>query len=517
MSGTDLNLTISRAGARHACDIAFARPAGWDRRGMNPQLRQTLVTLAAAAVAIWLGFKVAEGSYLLPSVAATIAVGAGLTRLFRLPFDVILTGMVIFGYLAGNRGFAQLMPAPGVPLFPAEAVLLVAGSWRCIRWAFARRLPFSHDRLELIVLAWLVAGSVRFGFDLPRHGFLAIRDFATVYYAAFFFLVLDMARDARARRWLLGSLIAGLLALPVTFGLSELFPRFFQTVLVIHQAPVIFFKGDLAFTFLGVGSLLVFFMGQSAARVWSLALAMGMALWILASNNRASLLGVAGAAGLLLLAGKWRYPFTLGATSALAALALAGMATVGNSSWADAKLQGAADRFHSIVDFSGQGSYMSGDSYYKGHNNRFRAIWWKNVVMETWSSNPLLGLGFGHDMADAFIREYYPEAADDEFLARSPHNIFITIFGRMGLIGSGVWLGFCGILIIRTWRSLREPEIGLPQALWCSLWVLLISATFGVVLEGPMGAVVFWSILGLAQASTLDLQSDQNTGDKIEE
>jgi hypothetical protein len=28
--------------------------------------------------------------------------------------------------------------------------------------------------------------------------------------------------------------------------------------------------------------------------------------------------------------------------------------------------------------------------------------------------------------------------------------------------------------------------------------VILTSACFGVVLEGPMGAVVFWSVLGLA-------------------
>jgi CHASE3 domain sensor protein len=32
--------------------------------------------------------------------------------------------------------------------------------------------------------------------------------------------------------------------------------------------------------------------------------------------------------------------------------------------------------------------------------------------------------------------------------------------------------------------------------------VILVSACFGVVLEGPMGAVVFWTILGLASATS---------------
>ena len=37
---------------------------------------------------------------------------------------------------------------------------------------------------------------------------------------------------------------------------------------------------------------------------------------------------------------------------------------------------------------------------------------------------------------------------------------------------------------------------------WCMVWGIFGSACFGVVLEGPMGAIVFWTLLGMANALT---------------
>jgi hypothetical protein len=53
-------------------------------------------------------------------------------------------------------------------------------------------------------------------------------------------------------------------------------------------------------------------------------------------------------------------------------------------------------------------------------------------------------------------------------------------------------------------KAARAQLDGAARALswWCACWVILISACFGVVLENPMGAVVFWILLGLAHAST---------------
>ena len=54
-----------------------------------------------------------------------------------------------------------------------------------------------------------------------------------------------------------------------------------------------------------------------------------------------------------------------------------------------------------------------------------------------------------------------------------------------------------GMAMLR--RSAPDGTAGV----WCSVWIVLISASFGVVLEGPMGAVTFWVLLGIASAATL--------------
>ena len=146
----------------------------------------------------------------------------------------------------------------------------------------------------------------------------------------------------------------------------------------------------------------------------------------------------------------------------------------------------------------GNRTYLSTDVEYKGDNNRFRLIWWRTIIDETIDGDPWFGLGFGHDLAAGFVRRYYPDS-DEEFSARSPHCIFITLFGRTGVIGLLAFLAIVAAMTRRTWAVLRAPHCDEDLVtLWLAPWIVLISACFGVVLEGPMGAVVFWTTLGMA-------------------
>jgi hypothetical protein len=78
--------------------------------------------------------------------------------------------------------------------------------------------------------------------------------------------------------------------------------------------------------------------------------------------------------------------------------------------------------------------------------------------------------------------------------------VLLTIFARMGAIGLLLFLAAMSIVAVRTWRAVRAgPEQAAP---WCAIWVIFTSACFGVVLEGPMGAVVFWTLLGVAHATS---------------
>ncbi len=467
---------------------------------MNPVWRERIAAAIAAVLAVWLSFSLADGSWFWPLVAGAIALGAILVRVSHVPLDVLAVGMLFLGYMIGNRGFAQLMIIPGVPLLPAEIGLGIASSFLLLRCAFNKELPWSRDILNYVLLAWILVGTARVIFDFPHFGFLAVRDYATVYYVAFFFVTQSLGRDESRRRFLFRCLIIASATMPVVFALSEAFPAFFLGTLTLRGVPLIFFKGDLAPTFFGAASVLLYFTSEGRHRWWMRTLATFMILWVLSSDNRASMLGALGALGWAAFSRFRAYSILQVTLAAAALITFIGFASISDNVWAEKKLQVMGERAMSIVDLSGRFSYRAAEGSIKTDNNQFRWVWWRTVADETLSRNPAFGLGFGYDLARGFLQTYNPDMADD-FTARSPHNIFMSALGRMGLIGLALLVWLYGILIVRTWRIVRNPASSAVQvALWVAIWPIAISACLGVVLEGPMGAVLFWSLLGLANA-----------------
>ncbi|HVU18598.1 MAG TPA: O-antigen ligase family protein [Candidatus Didemnitutus sp.] len=467
-------------------------------------MRQALIFAVCGLVAVILGWQLADGKVfsfdftgIVAAGAVAISAGAVLVRVFRLPADVALLGAVVFGYILGNRGFAQLMLAPSLPILPAEAALGLAGGWWIVASAFERRLPWDRDWLNRLILLWLIVGGTRLFFDVRSHGFLAIRDFAMVYYATFFFIAQRMARLPAAARYLGGCFLVATVLLPIGVELYGLFPRFFVIDLTVQDSPLIYYKGDLAYTFVAIGSFLVFFVARDRHRFWAWPLAALLFLFVAAGDNRASLCGAILVLVGLLVAWRWQYA-AVHVFAGAVALAVMIVLSVGfQNAWASNRLHGIVDRARSVADVRGLASYSTEESSSKGDNNRFRLVWWHTVVLDTWNGNPWFGLGFGADLAKSFVQEYSPDL-DEEFTTRSPHNIFLSVFGRMGLAGVLVWTALLGTAAIETWRTWRRQDSGWIVAFWCGVWVILVSACFGVVLEGPMGAVPFWTLLGLA-------------------
>ena len=466
---------------------------------MNPRLRNALWTAAACVTAAYLGFKTAEGEYALPALLAVLIVGSILVRLARLPVHTIALGFLLAGNVIGNRGFAQLTPVSGLPLLPAEIVLGLCLGWMLLAGAFTRELPFRRNALNWAVLAWIVVGTVRVPFDVPRHGLLAIRDYAMTYYALFFFVVQEIARNPRSRNFLYYTvLISSVVVVPV-FILFQYFPAFFLSTLKVNGVPLIYHKDDLTVSFIACGTILLFHRVRGRHRYWAWPLCTAIFLYVASGGSRAPIVGMFFAGFLLLLAGHWRYLAIQGSAAVVAVLAVVALSIVFNNDWAGRRLDAFTDHLDSLVDVTGTGRYESQDAYFKGDNNRFRAVWWRNVVVETWDQNPVFGLGFGADLAGGFVQEYYPTSGE-EFNTRSPHNIVVTTFGRLGAVGVLTWLALLATALASSWRGLRRSADPVAWSLWASPWVLVVAATLGVVLEGPMGAVFFWTLLGLASA-----------------
>ncbi len=466
---------------------------------MSLLLRARLIAAGALVVAVWLAWELATGSYTWPALVAAGAATAAVVYLLEVSLDRLVIGVLLFGYLVGNRGFAQIMPSPQLPLLPAEIGLVVAGGWMLVHSALQRMLPLRRDLLNAVIVAWLVIGTVRVAFDVRPHGFVALRDYAMVYYAGFFFIA-QHAAVGDARGFLRGVLLAAAVAQPVAAVLVEAFPDFFLSTLVLRGVPLIYFKGDLALTFTAASAFLLFLLPRGAHRFWAWPVATAELLYVVGGDNRASMLGALTGLAWLMFSRARRLVAVQAAVLAAALFVLSAAALLTEQRWARQKFEGLMERVGSLVDFTGQRVYSHDESGAKGDNNRFRTVWWRTVAADTLEQNPLFGLGFGHDLAASFLREYNPDMAED-FTARSPHSIVVSAFGRMGAVGLACLLVLFVVLAVRTWRVFRDP--GAEEArlgLWAAAWVILVSACFGVVLEGPMGAVVFWSLLGLACA-----------------
>ena len=142
----------------------------------------------------------------------------------------------------------------------------------------------------------------------------------------------------------------------------------------------------------------------------------------------------------------------------------------------------------------------------------FRLLWWKAIVNNS-LNNPKLfffGRGFGPSLA---IGDYFEvgekSRKGEEFrgLAKSPHNIILTIFGRMGAIGLLLWLGFNYVFFryivqgIMISKRLNEYKICNNLA-WIASFVLMVvwASIFGTLLESPFMAIPYFFFMGLGIA-----------------
>ena len=458
-----------------------------------------LIAVAGLVAALWLGWKVAYGELVGPGIVLALLVPLLTGYATGIATDALVAGVVFFGYLVGNRGFAQLN-VPGIPLLPGEAALGLGLTFAVWRMAWTKSLFFQRDALNLWLLVWIIVCGVRLPHDMRTHGFVALRDFALVYYGGFFFLAQSWSRNETWRRYLELCLSAGFaLAAPVSV-LFNLWPEIFAR-LSVAGVPVIFVKGDVAAGFMAAG---VFWFGATFARNknrWALLMMAICALGAVFSNSRAALLAVlVGFAGLVFLRER-RITRALLLIAAVGALCLSIESVWPRSPGARSYGFRLYESLQTVLDISGTHVPVTADLGDKPDNNRFRLVWWEAVLAQTFDEGPLLGLGFGRDLAEQFVRRYYSDNSD-EFNTRSPHNFAITVFARTGLLGFGLLMAVFAAAFVRMRRNAKaEPNSG-GAAVWLAPVSIFVAACFGVVLEGPMGAAIFWTTLGLANAGS---------------
>src|SRR5438270_7925600 len=99
--------------------------------------RAILVGVPALILAMMLGAQLGKGSWLLPMALAGGGVLLALYALFfrTVTLDTLALGAILFGYIVGNRGFAQLHLGNSTPIYLGEFTLVVCAGLLAVRFA----------------------------------------------------------------------------------------------------------------------------------------------------------------------------------------------------------------------------------------------------------------------------------------------------------------------------------------------------------------------------------------------
>ena len=474
---------------------------------MNPRLRLWLVGTIGALLAVSVAFGIADESYLLVRLLALVVLWLIAEWIHGPLPEAWLLAWVVLGYILGNRGFAQSSLLSGVPLLPAEAVLLVAVPAIGVRMAFGRVQGMYRDSLNYALFAWILLGAARLPMDLAHYGFYALRDFAMVYYAVFFFLAQACSGHAASVRLLTKTLTVTFIALPVIAAVEQLLPGYFFTHFTFRGMPVIYHKSDLLAAYLAGGFFWLWTRWEKTGRkIWIVPAAANLLMLGETPSNRAAMCAAVVVTLMWVAARRWRIAAAQVLIVGAAVSAVIFLSSLTNRNLRQTVVYSAYEHALSIFDVAGTGTYENQESGDPGLNNRFRWVWWRTVIEDTRAHNPVFGLGFGYDLAARFLVEYELLAAED-FTTRSPHSMLLSVLGRMGVLGFGLWLAVAMGMAHLTYRCFRVGDFD-AIGLVCIAWVLWLSACVGVVLEGPMGAVVFWTVLGLANRALAEIKVD---------
>jgi len=474
---------------------------------MNAKLLTGIVAVLGLLLALLIGTAIGEGTYL------PIYIGLGVVFLlsFFLLFgrsvspEAKMVAALIFGYTSFQRLFAELNI--GRTVYVGEVGLALILAVLLARIAFQKLNPLPPHALTVPISLLLVFGVLRFALvDFKAFGLMAARDLATVYYALFFYVGYAVARQKGAAEFVLRTFhFAAVLYIPLICILRLLAPLHWT----LEWGALALGTRDMASIVPAVGFLLCLLYSVRSRRpfLWLGIAFVPLGTTIMGTERSAYLALVGGSLIVLFVISRSGLGFLtrVGGMVVLLGLAL-GMLFLYSQVTGGAQLTLAAEKVQNIADigaFQDRNSAVSGSSSsYSEETNRWRTTWWTIVYKETMDKSPWFGLGFGYDLTNRFIREYYADRG--EVRARNPHNIVFTLLGRTGLLGAGLFCIFIVIFVVNVLRVSRavrrraQPLENLEP--WLITFVILTMAIFSHTLEGPMASIPFWTFLGIGVA-----------------
>jgi hypothetical protein len=472
----------------------------------SPFLRALVILIPGLLVALYLAAQIGQGDvpiaiYFLLGIAALIAVKFS-AKYVRL--DALVLGILLFGYIVAQSGFGHFSFSPRRGIYLGEIGLLICLGAAAVRLAFTREKIIPKQPLAWAIFALLAIGTLRFIFDVRQstNEMEVVRDFATIYYAVFFFVAFNASRHAGSCLFLQRAVTIALICAIFVSSVFLLFPSLCLYFLV-HGRPVIEPRADLTGSFMGFASILFYLNGQTKGHSvrWTLLSFAAFVVFVL-PLSRATFLGFAAAVVLLMLSGQPKFLLSLAVFSVIGIMALTPIVLAATKTGEETYATLLRDKILSIVEpFGNKRTFATSVGDSSAGNNEFRAAWWQSVIDETNDKSPVVGLGFGYDLAKRFLRSYGGPLNPYEFDTRSPHSILLTMYGRMGIVGIIAFFLTVSYIFRSALRCAAAVRCGKTPATdiapWCGVVAIFVASCFGVMLEGPMAAIVFWSLLGM--------------------
>jgi hypothetical protein len=139
----------------------------------------------------------------------------------------------------------------------------------------------------------------------------------------------------------------------------------------------------------------------------------------------------------------------------------------------------------------------------EGSNASWRLAIWKYDLKEG-AKQPVFGVGYGRPTNFHWGGHVYDgrkgNGTNED--VSGPHNSFVNIFFRMGVLGALSLLALVALAAVRVWPWVRSGDAPTEErATLVALAAMLVFTTgvaaINVSLEGPFMGIFFWTILGL--------------------
>lgn len=426
-----------------------------------------------------------------------------------LPGYGILLGVLLAGNLLFDKAFAYIH-VPGTPLYVAELFILfgaiaVASSPQYLSDAIRR------EPLLALLLLFVLWGAVRLLPDVSIYGINAIRDAALWYYCSFAFIAVAVLAKCpdMASRWL-RQLDRFLLVVFIWLPIA-LVARSYATAgpdVPFSSMPILTHKSQdiVIVPVLGLGYLWLQPSVKGKKRCAFLSLIAFLIIIFTGTQTRGGLLsGLAGLTVGLIFADNRLRIMVRGALVVVACLVMTAMlslqiSTAGTPVHA-VRTFSAGQLLQNVASISGTSSpgFLSGTVAYR------ESLWTTVLSQQVEAGRLLNGFGFGLNLANqagVYDGNYYDPL-------RSPHNSYLDVLARMGVVGIVLWVALWTAWywrLVSRCKVLRRRGLGERRciAVLCLMvnTAYLVGAFFDPAFEGAMAAVIAWTAFGVGVAVT---------------